>query len=133
MCNNVCELKQISHAKLVKYLTVFSNTTTMDNTNTALSQANVKLNQICFCKKQLKKMKKGTTLKVTCNCCCKEYDLNEMGFYWCDGADTCKYFQISAISYGHCAKCFNRRCTYVEEDEMDFISFKTKANMKIIS
>eukprot|EP01084_Bolivina_argentea_P284827 488249_1 len=96
------------------------------------NEQKVTLNQMCFCKKQLKKYKFEDTR--VCACCCNLYiNSNGMEFYRCMGGQQCEFEQITTEYYEICSKCFNRRETVIDDDKNDFISTKTESIMNIIS
>ncbi len=92
---------------------------------------NLNLSKLCFCKAQMIKLKYKWS---QCQCCCNDYDPNEMEFYWCGRRMKCDRVKIATTDYVICSKCFNKRYdgTYDSKND-DFISTKTKANIKIIS
>eukprot|EP01084_Bolivina_argentea_P257736 434284_1 len=97
-------------------------------TTTHSHNSNVNIHQMCFCKKQLKK---SDAKSGGCLSCCQLYSPNETQFFWCD--QQCDYAKISAEEYIICSKCFNRRYNGINDIKTDFISIKTKANIKIMS
>eukprot|EP01084_Bolivina_argentea_P257737 434285_1 len=100
-------------------------------TSTHSHNSNVNIHQICFCKKPLKK---SDAKSGGCLSCCQMYSPNETQFFWCDQDQQCDYIKISAQEYyAICSKCFNRRYNGINDIKTDFISIKTKANMKIMS
>eukprot|EP01084_Bolivina_argentea_P288649 495483_1 len=88
------------------------------------------LYKMCFCMKQVIKYQYEWS---KCMCCCNEYDENEMEFYCCDRGTECEYDKISAVTYMTCSTCFNKGYDGTYDGQNDFISTKTKANIKIIS
>eukprot|EP01084_Bolivina_argentea_P292463 502789_1 len=92
--------------------------------------SNANINQICFCKKQMTKFQYEWSV---CRCCCSVYNPNEMEFYWCGRGTQCEYVKICAFDYIICKTCFNARYNEIDDNKNDFMTTKTKANMKIIS
>eukprot|EP01084_Bolivina_argentea_P085572 154664_1 len=88
------------------------------------------VHKICFCKKQMIKYQHKWS---KCMCCCNEYNTNQMEFYWCGRGTKCEYKKISSVDYVICSKCFNDGYDETYDSKNNFISTKTKANIKIIS
>eukprot|EP01084_Bolivina_argentea_P055186 101179_1 len=89
------------------------------------------INQICFCGKSLKKYQ--YKWDYPCNCCCKQYNSNEMEFYDCGPEQECDYWKISTVACMVCEECFNSKDYDLKQNDNDFILNKTKSNMQIIS
>eukprot|EP01084_Bolivina_argentea_P206872 353083_1 len=88
------------------------------------------LYKLCFCKKEMTKYKSKFGI---CKCCYKEYNPNKMEFYWCGRGRECEYNKISTDIFQACSKCFNKIYDETDDNKNDFISIKTKTNIKIIS
>eukprot|EP01083_Nonionella_stella_P094038 263757_1 len=89
------------------------------------------VNQICFCRQPLTKYAKHYP---RCLCCCKEYQPNEMEFYWC--STQCLYRKTTGgVGYTVCTNCYETQPAISSDDnanEHSFMKRKIDETLNII-